>query len=347
MSRSRLKIWCAFLDRATLSFSKGDSIGEMRILRMLSEFADVYYNGQLARPGDREFGRGETIETPNDEYDLYYVRANNELFLKLPHPKVCMAYPYDKVVFEAADGLVVTTDIWKRIITDMETRARHRDFFDKWYPEDAVFPDGIIQFRQIVDPDFGGGSLDRRQVNAWRFRLTNADVLGFYGRLAKDALPYTVMEALALMEEETRPVLAFGGRFRQDLREEPDLLAKHLYIGAVDYTEMPKLLSATFCTLAGESVDDRVLGSNKILDSISVGTPVICKRNPVRDEYLGADYPGLFTNTEEAADRINSLLSDGAFRKRLKDETINAAQNNSVKHAGAFTEKEISGLLSR
>ncbi|MCC6710256.1 MAG: glycosyltransferase [Gammaproteobacteria bacterium] len=338
----RPRIWCGFANKGTLDAARGDSIGEMRILKMLSCFADVYYNGVAVDRDCLCFGAGEQLTLPRDEFDLYYVRANNALFAQLPHPKICMAYPYDEEIFAMADGLVVTTDIWKHLLLTPARRPPFAEFFAKWYPDTFHTAKPIVQFKQAIDPSFAAIAASDQQRSAWRFKLTNTDVFGFYGRLDKSSLPYSIMQAA---QSDSRVLLAFAGRIRSDLKAEQDIIARHVYLGQVPYQQMPQLIAATACTLAGESCDDDVLGSNKVLDSIGLGVPVICKRNPVRDEYLGADYLGLFDDTAHAAALLGAFLGDRKWRETLLAQTRAAATRNALADAAAYTAAEIESLF--
>lgn len=340
----RPKIWCGFADKGTLNSARGDGIGEMRILQMLSHFADVYYNGVPIQRGGQSFGFGETLALPRDEYDLYYVRANNTLFAKLPHPKICMAYPYDEEIFSMADGLVVTTDIWKRILINPSFQNIFFDFFSKWYPNNFETSKPIIQFKQAIDPSFASTAATDQGRNAWKFKLTNTDVFGFYGRLDKSSLPYSVMKAA---DADRRILLAFAGRIRNDLKSEKTVFSRHIYLGEVPYDKMPHLIRATACTLAGESCDDDVLGSNKVLDSICLGVPVICKRNPVRNEYLGPEYLGLFDDQDHAAELLGLFVSDRTYRRKIFEQTGAAAHQNSMTDAAAFTCDQIDAFFAQ
>lgn len=338
----RPKIWCGFAEKGTLNSARGDSIGEMRILQMLSHFADVYYNGVPIQRGDQSFGFGATLALPQDAYDLYYVRANDALFAKLPHPKICMAYPYDQEIFNMADGLVVTTDIWKRILLNPSFRENFSDFFSKWYPNNFETSKPIIQFKQAIDPSFASTAATDQRRNAWKFKLTNTDVFGFYGRLDKSSLPYSVLKAA---DADRRILLAFAGRIRNDLKSDQTIFSRHIYLGEVPYEEMPYLVRATACTLAGESCDDDVLGSNKVLDSICLGVPVICKRNSVRNEYLGHEYVGLFDNQDHAAELLGLFVSDGTYRRQIFEQTGAAAHRNAMTDAAAFTCHQIDAFF--
>lgn len=311
---------------------------------MLSYFADVYYNGVPIQRDAGSFGCGATLTLPADEYDLYYVRANDALFAKLPHPKICMAYPYDQEIFNMADGLVVTTDIWKRILLNPPLQREFSEFFSKWYPSTFETSKPIIQFRQAIDPSFAAAAAAEQRRNAWKFKLTNTDVFGFYGRLDKSSLPYSVMKAA---DADRRIILAFAGRIRSDLKSDHKVFSRHIYLGEVPYEEMPHLVQATACTLAGESCDDDVLGSNKVLDSIGLGVPVICKRNPVRNEYLGSDYLGLFDSQDHAAELLGLFVADGMYRRNIREQTRAAAQRNAMTDAAAFTGGQIEALLGK
>jgi len=84
---------------------------------------------------------------------------------------------------------------------------------------------------------------------------------------------------------------------------------------------MPGFLQSLHFSLAGEDPDNAFLGSNKILDSVACGTPVFCVRSPVREEYLGADYLGLFDDWKTAVELSQKLLCDKGFYREISVQT--------------------------
>jgi len=167
----RKKVWCLFMNKSYLSIVMGDSIGEYRIIKMLSKYHDVYYNGVLFDEHASIIGHENKIAIPKSGYDLYYVRCNKEVFLALPHPKVYMAYPYDEEVFKVADGLVVTTHFWGEYLKDPETRQKNADITQQWYPSATIFPKKVLQFKQCCDPLISTNTIQKRDYHKWRCAL--------------------------------------------------------------------------------------------------------------------------------------------------------------------------------
>jgi len=340
-----LRIWCLFGNKPALSIAHGDSIGEARILRMLSHDFDVYYNGvRLDETNPLDFGGGTDVRVPTgDEYDLYYVRANPEVFLQLPHPKVTMAYPYHEEAFRAADALVVTTEAWGELLqADRGTRDSNH-FFQRHYPPRAHIPGRVIQFKQATDPLLGPEAVSARQVAKWRFEFTSAAApIGYAGRLDAD-IPRISIDAF-LNATSGSPVV-YAGRIRSGAA--PELLRhdRALYVGSVPYVEMPSFYSALAITTTQEGSDAQFLGNNKVLDSISVGTPVITQRNRVRDEYLGEDYQGLFDTPPQAEQLFRSFVADAGTRDELRRQTGEVAGRLTMASASALAHAQIADLL--
>lgn len=344
-SQRKLKIWCLFGNKPALSVAHGDSIGEARIVRMLSHDFDVYYNGvPLDAKTPLEFGGGSEINLPvDDAYDLYYVRANPEVFLELPHPKVYMAYPYHDEAFRVADALVVTTEVWGELLRSDRSVRDENYFYQEHYPPRARIPNRVIQFKQALDPTVGPSSVSERDVQRWRFEFTNAtNVLGYAGRLDND-VPRLSIDAF--LRSTPRSPVVYAGRIR---RGSSTSLLKHeraLHVGAVPYAAMGSFYTALAATTTQEGSDAQFLGNNKVLDSISVGTPVITHRNNVRVEYLGADYPGLFRTSAEAERIFRRFAMDEDFRMELHSKSVEAAGRLSMASASAFAHAQITEIV--
>lgn len=328
----------------------GDSIGEYRILKMLNQNYDVYYNGVPFEENADLIGRSDKIIIPKSGYDLYYVRCNKNIFLELPHPKVYMAYPYDEDAFKVADGLVVTTDYWKKYLTDPEIRRKENDITKKWYLCATVFPKKVIQFKQCCDPLISSENIKRSFYNKWRSTLTNTLSFGFYGRLDIETIPTILATEILRKQKQSKelsPVLAFAGKILRRLQQEGGLPRNSLFLGEIPYHEMPSLIAATDYTLAVPNhTDAKFLGSNKILDSLNVGTPVLSFRNEVRKEYLGDNYPGLFDDLAEFESLLERIIcKDNNLISLLKNETSRAAKENNIINAANFTGNEINEFL--
>lgn len=323
MSR-RPKIYCQFVDRPVLEPVSGDRINEIRFYRALSTFADVYYNDVLIDWDSGVIGDPEGLHHPSRSYDLYYVRANPELFKRLPHPKVTLAYPYDPDVFAAADALIVTTKAWQELLAQHSSSSTVREKLSKWYPERIVLPETIINIQQTIDPFFLEPN-SSRSVFSWRARMTGAQAFGFFGRVTKETIPVELIEGLAVVRERlgsaTTPLAAFAGSIRTSLP------APALSFGQIPYADMPNVLAACRGTLGQMCADSDYLGSGKLLDAMATRTPVVTRRNAVRDEQLGPSYPGTYDDRDGALDILWRLCTDDAFHRNLQDILASRAEH--------------------
>ncbi|KIX11557.1 glycosyltransferase family 1 protein [Dethiosulfatarculus sandiegensis] len=348
-SSPRLKIWCLFVNKPYINPSLGDSIGEYRIIKMLSQFADVYYNGILVNKESAYLGTKDyEINIPKKGYDLYYVRANKEVFLKLPHPKIYMAYPYDEEVFSCADGLVVTTRFWKKALVDEKLRIDNKNLFGDMYPDDAIIPKNVVQFKQCCDDIVSFSSVSQRVVDIFKCQLTRHTTFGFYGRLSIDCLNMPELQALNKIKYSDpieQPIVVFAGKIRKDLREAGGLPKQSLYIGNIEYNQMANLLAATDFIIGRKSKESHYLGANSVLDAINMNTPVITTRTDVRDEYLGENYLGSYDTEEELDILIKKLINDPSFLIVFKEQLQEIALKNSINNAANFTKKQVINFL--
>lgn len=311
--KKRLKIFALHSNRATLSATAGDMINEARFLTSLSQFADVYYNGMLFQPDAPNYGLEERpITVPEPVYDLYYVRANPEIFLQLPHPKITMAYPYFEEVFKAADALVVTTDTWKRGLTPYSKTNHFSDCMRHWYGDSIHPPKALINIRQTIDTDFipDPPEFEIREAQA---RLTLGKALGYFGRIDSNTFPNILLEAVTRVHRKyPEVILAVAGTVRIPLAPEILRLAR------LPHEKMPALLSACTATVTDEGNDSLFLGSGKVLDSMARGVPVIAFKSPARVEQLGEHYPLYYQNEFSCRQCIEQVVFDEDVRQEAR-----------------------------
>lgn len=318
----------------------GDRIETVRFMRTLHKFADVYYNDELFNPDSPDFGLTKTeVTLPKREYDLYYVRANHDLFKQLPSPKVTMAYPYDAESYEMADALLVTTSEWKRLLETFDASPDSRKMLAKWYPVDRLPPHKqIINIRQTIDPAFEMATSKR--VHHYRALMTNGFVYGYFGRVTTETLPYLFLEAYRrLRKKYPEPVVAMGGNIRCNLA--PDIID----LGKIDYSDMPNVVHACNAILANEERDAEFLGSGKVLEGIGAGIPIITKRTAARQEHLGPEYPLYYESEEDAFRLAEELMTNGDLAARTR-EALKARRNIfSLDAQSVWLQKQLTPLM--
>ncbi len=174
---NRPKIYVLHAHLASLQPTSGDRIETIRFMKTLSQFGDVFYNDDPVLFDRPDLGLTRTsVELPQRNYDLYYVRANHEIFRRLPGPKITMAYPYDPEIYAMADAIVVTTSEWKRLLQSYNSDAEVRTKLAKWYPADQiVMPRHIVNIRQTIEPAFDQYS--RPRIELYRAKMTNGKAL--------------------------------------------------------------------------------------------------------------------------------------------------------------------------
>lgn len=303
--RHRLKIYVLLGTRANLEPTGGDVINEARFLETLTQFADVYYNGTLFRPGEPNFGlTATTVDPPEPVYDLYYVRNNPAIFAACPHPKIAMAYPYDEDIFRTADALFVTTDGWMKGLLPYSPDNPYSNPIHHWYGSSIVEPPRLINIKQTVDPRFLEPVPEEQRLEA-RARMTMARAIGFFGRIEGNTFPTMFLAAYKRIIADV-PDLKFvvAGTVRIPLDR------TILRLPRLPYEKMPALVSGCIGTASDEGNDAFFLGSGKVLDSMAQGVPVIAYKTPPRLEQLGEEYPLYYDNEQECYARIRELLYD-------------------------------------
>lgn len=302
----RLKIYALLATRSTLPPTGGDLINEGRFLSTVSRFADVYYNGQLFQPHAPGYGLVESeIKIPEEGYDLYYIRNNAEVFLKAPHPKIVMSYPYSEEVFSNADALVVTTESWLRGLTPYAPRT---NLFSKpmhrWYGDKIVIPKGIINIKQVIDPHFLQEPTRAELLEA-RAKTTSTKAIGFFGRMDPHNFPQIFLQAYKkVMHELPQVKFVVGGAPKIPL--DPALVK----LARIPHEKMPAMVRACIATCTDEGDDASFLGSGKVLDSMASGVPIIAYKTLPRIEQLGEYYPLYYENEEECCQRIREVAND-------------------------------------
>lgn len=315
VDKKRPRIYAIFGKNSVLQTTRGDQIGEIRLLRAISNWADVYYNNIKVYPNSTILGGGDCIELPNQEYDLCYVRANGDLLERLPKPRLTMAYPLNEMPEGSYEGLLVTTKPWKQLL---EKKITDTIFVETWYAGRLPEAKHIVYAPQAIDGKFIPEHVRDRLKFKYRFKTTGVPAIGFYGRLAKDTIPQSMLESIEHVTNilgSQALVSLLAGQWRGT-----PVNHHGIYLGNIPYSEMPSLLSQTEIIWGQECFDSRILGSGKILDAIGMGIPVLGRQNPVRVEVLGADYAGLFTSTEQAKKLLFEYISNDKLKLKLKNQ---------------------------
>ena len=337
---SRPRVFVLHTKCGSIKPNAGDCIETIRFMTSLDHFCDVYYNGMKFDPLAKDFGLYEKeVEVPKEKYDLYYIRGNHKVFHEVPGPKVTMAYPYDERVFREADAIMVTTAEWKRLLESYSHAAESRRRLSKWYPADGIIdPKRIINVKQCFLPSMT--EFSEKLVEIYRARFTFGDALGYFGRVTEETLPRILLHAVEQLKVKfNRLVVVAAGRIRDALP------ASILNAGQIPFAEMPSAIRACRGLMANEENDAEFLGSGKVLEAMATGVPIITKKNPVRIEQLGPDYPLYYENQFDAYQILDEFLSDSNLSQRASNHLAQRRELFSMEAQARRLEEEFSSLF--
>lgn len=348
--RNKMKIYYLLSRAAVLKPKSGDSISELNIIKALSKFADVYYNGVKFIEG-HIVGK-PTIDVPSSNYDLYYIRANPVVAKRVPKERlIYFATPFDEAVFKRSLAIAAFTEAWSR---DMRTDFSFtKSIYEGKDQQDMIRGKNIYTVNQVIDPAFYVRDKSRiRQIRNTVGR--DSFVLGVFGRIANSCYPNLLLQAIPKIKKvlpNFKVLLATSDRYVELLkRDSRYLAAEDAFIAKrFDYADMPSVISAcdaSFYTYTDYQGD--FAGSMKVLESMACRVPVISPRYAAREIELGSDYPlflekvpktsGIYNYSEEIVDElVNKVLAlqnkdfAAALGKELGKRSLEYDLNTSSK----------------
>lgn len=338
------KIFTLLANNKTLPMTGGDKINESRFYRALSKHFDVYYNGQLFIPEEKDFGiKDVPILPPKDKYDLYYVRANNRILAECPHPKVAMGMPYSPWLYQHVDAIVTTTEKWKQLIETYNNSLNTRTILKDWYKGDEIIipPKKIINIRQTIDPLFEK-EIPINDILIKKISFELKPTFGFFGSLAMQIFPNNAIKALTRIQNERGNINIFMAGKKYENTQLPNNVK---YLGLLPYDQTLSYMRACTCLIANEGVETEYLGSGKVLDAIAAKTPILAYRSAVREEQLGKDYLGFYKTEEEAYFIAKMIIENEFFRKKIVDQLSERYKIFSVDGQGDYLYEQFLPLL--
>ena len=300
VNRSPRRIYAIYSDRKALTAFGGDMISELESLRWMSQGAEVYYNNTRFDPV-RAIAGEEAAEVagPVGDYDLAYIRANVDVLAQCKKAGIPTLYfgELNPEVFALADYIAVHTQGEARHFTRMAAQA---GFSIKTF---LMEQPGRADF----SPRQGEVETETR-----RRRWGGGFNLGFFGRIDAAAFPDTFMSIRDLVRFYIRDVsIVFAGKLRWKYQLPGDVYYEREYLTG---NEMPYALSACAASIGIEQPEAEWAGSNRTLDAIRCGVPIITRPYAARVEQLGEDYPLYFTDPVELLRKLIWLRYDTAFQ---------------------------------
>lgn len=357
---AKLKIYYLLSKEAYLEPVSGDRINEINVIKALSKYFDVFYNGELCDAQESCFGRKDKrIVLPKaEEYDLVYVRANSEVFLKSPHPKIWFASPYDEECFNEADGIACMTKPWQsRLSTYSEVDY---DYFVQTYPQTMAPPSKCLLFPQAITiPSTSDVSAPVKKGFSFKqiiHRLKGKAVGDFklchFGPVRPSNVPHQLSYYMSSSDyfKNTFDAVAVGAGNKVDLGTG---ITKR---GRVPQHEAFQLLVNADAVWYNQDSGGNIGGSLKVLEAMAVGTPILLPRLDARVAELGAEYP-FFWELEPGSSITDPVQPDFVRAiKQLKELTQNErkelseylkfrAENHSVDSVAQVLREQIDGFM--
>lgn len=286
------RIYCLLSREAKLQPISGDRINEMNLLRALTAEFDVYYNGVKIERGDKEFGQSGKLHIPEKgEYDLIYIRANREVFLKSPHPKIWFASPYDEACFEEADAIACMTKPWQERLQNYS--ASDYLYFDESYPKDMVAPKACLLFQQAIELPTDAQLADiknQTKKRSWLTMFKRAPKkleITHFGPIRDSNYPHQLLCYISKNGDRLHDVsfTAIGPGKKRPLP------AAIKTIGRIAKDQVPVRLLQSDAIWYNQHRSGNVAGSLKVLEAMAFGKLIISPKWDARIHELGSDYP--------------------------------------------------------
>ena len=279
-----MKVYYQYSTNKVLPHTKGDFINELNMIDALRRFATVYYSGvkvdwDAPNHGMKEYAGLPENNVPQD-CDLYYVRANKEVFNRIPKNrcKLWMASPFDEDCYRAADAIVTFSEAWARGLREATPFG--------WIPPSGHVPrPHAVNMDQVVADRFV--PQNNYQVRKIRRSTGGNFVIGHFGRIVKSNYPFAFLRAWPQLIKTHPGIRLLVGSTRGKL---PDGIP-HVIQTTFPHESIPRAISACdLIVMSNWGPEWDICGSGKAIEAAACGVPLLLGRSPGREELLGKDY---------------------------------------------------------
>lgn len=323
---SRQKLYYLLGQRSKITTKGGDGVNEINNIKYLSNFYDIYYNNQKLNFALNELGQtNNNIELPNQDYDIYYVRNNKEIFLKTPKNKIKIyfASPYDKECFEYADYISCLTQNWKSML--LYPNNNWGNLYDKYYCTNKT-----LLLSQKIDP-----TLFYPIENINCFENINEEIFKIchFGSFRNSCYPSFILRFyMSLNSEEKKKVkIIFIGNIPNNFKKEnPDFV----YIKNIPLEQVNKYINSSHLLLYNQrDYQSEYAGSNKIIEAIVCNKPILSVRSQARIDELGINYPLFYDLLIKPPDNPENIFEDNFICEkevmRIKNVILKMVENKN------------------
>ena len=285
----RLKIFYQYSDKKIIQPINGDFITELGIMTALSQFADVYYSGNKFNLDAKNYGMSNYIEDissrVDNSYDIYYVRANKKVFLRIPKnkPKIWMAIPFDYECYSKATAIFVFTKAWE------DSMKQDKCVMHDWIPEEhRIGWDKVITVHQVLGSHFV--PLRNSEITQKIRKKIDSDfIIGYFGSMSGSNYPSVYLKTLTTLfkKYQNKKIKFFFGVKNAYIPGRKGVIKQE-----IDYVDMPYWLSACDLIIFSQSgFGANIAGSLKVLEAQACGVPILLEDLKAKRESLGDDYP--------------------------------------------------------
>ena len=341
--KEKLKIYVALASQKDLSRQAGDVLNEIETYKKFSSFGEVYYNGQLIQWGDPNYGiEPRELSIPNEKYDLYYLRNAPQLYDQCPGPLLIMGYPYDSDVWSNVDGIVVTNHSWKEFLETFNSKSKQERKQDPWYPNSIVQPKHIVVFEQSLATHIKPQQ-NSKITKMYRCSFGSGFNIGFLGRVDPTCYPHQAIAAInKIRSKDNRVTFTFLGNIRDV--EIPNWVQTY-YRQPME--RMSYVISAFDCLIYDQDMTGHYMGSNKCLEAMACGVPILVRRYNARIEQFGENYPLYYDDSKEAEYLIMKLKEDTSFASDISEYLLKQSTNYLKENVEQRFKNQVFDFLER
>lgn len=326
----------------------GCQITELSIIQCLQIYYDVYYNNQLIDFEKTDYGlKKKIIERPNQIYDYYWIRNNDEILLKCPGLKIRCGAPYNSKAYKICDVILTYSDSWRINLLKYNFKPKPSDGL---YPQGSiVLPKTVMTFYQSIDDRFYNRINDQQRINL-RKNLTKEEKTDFliahFGRVSDTCYPenlFKAFEKICCQNLNLNIKLIFCGKKshyrRPILTNNPHVIINS---NGVDYNQIHQYIqSVDLITSDYRSPTADWGGCMHIVEAMASGIPILCGNYDVRIEQLGSDYP-FFWNKDKTDDEIQKQIYDHLIRLLSGQIDLAKLSQNLIQRSEKFRRQKVS-----
>ena len=317
-----MKIYALLTSLPYMSKNKigGDIKNELDVYKILSQFADVYYNNQLLDFNDTKYygtNPDAILEKPNEGYDYYYIRNNPKILKHIKGKILYYTIPYNPECMKKSYAVVFQTKSWLDAV-----ERKDYEYLQGIYPNDSYFPDKKILFSQYTKPE---NNKNHSRTLKFRKKFDADFIIGHFGRLRKFNYPHKFMSI-----------------FDDLVKNNPNIKIKLVVAGNIDIPiehpnceiydkflieDMKYVTSA--CDIVINEYREKALnfgGSCRIKDCLSSGVPMLLPRADERENEFGKDYELFYSEPVELLNKIQMLISNKNKMKEISEKIFKQAE---------------------